>query len=160
VVVRASSSVYETDPVGEILDQPPFYNACLQIQTGLEPLELLRRAKAVERALGRDSTGPRHGPRPIDVDLLMLGALVQVDGPLELPHPALTQRRFVLIGLLELEPSLRLPSGRSVAEALLSLPVDGGVRHAGAPLRVGQAGAGTQAPGSTPLGVLPASGGK
>src|SRR3954467_11191080 len=68
----ASSSVYETEPVGEVLDQRDFYNACVQIETELEPHALLDACKAVERALGRPQGGMRHGPRPIDVDVLLL----------------------------------------------------------------------------------------
>ena len=69
----ASSSVYETDPVGEVLDQPAFLNACLRIETALGPEDLLDACKAVERALGREAGGVRHGPRPVDVDVLLLG---------------------------------------------------------------------------------------
>ena len=73
MTVLASSSTYDTDPVGEILDQPDFLNACLRIDTELEPLELLDACKAVERELGRQAGGRRHAPRPIDVDVLLLG---------------------------------------------------------------------------------------
>ena len=74
VAVTASSSTYDTDPVGEVLDQPAFLNACLRIETDLEPEALLDACKAVERELGRaPEGGVRHGPRPIDVDVLLLG---------------------------------------------------------------------------------------
>ena len=74
VTVLASSSTYDTDPVGLVLDQPAFLNACVRIATELEPEALLDACKAVERDLGRDlEGGVRHGPRPIDVDLLLLG---------------------------------------------------------------------------------------
>src|SRR5205085_1150123 len=73
VAVLASSATYDTDPVGEVLDQPSFLNACIRIETGLEPETLLDACKAVERDLGREPGGVRHGPRPIDVDLLLLG---------------------------------------------------------------------------------------
>src|SRR3712207_5684628 len=66
VRVVASSSTYDTDPVGEILDQPSFLNACVRVETGLEPEELLDACKVVERELGREAGGPRHGPRPLD----------------------------------------------------------------------------------------------
>ena len=73
-IVLASSSTYDTDPVGEILDQPSFLNACVRIETGLGPEELLDSCKAIEAQLGRDLASPiRHAPRPIDVDLLLLG---------------------------------------------------------------------------------------
>ena len=73
VAVLAASSVYDTEPVGEVLDQPDFLNACLRIRTDLEPEALLDACKAVEAELGRVAGGVRHGPRPIDVDLLLLG---------------------------------------------------------------------------------------
>ena len=73
VQALASSSVYETEPVGEVLDQPAFLNACLRIETALGPEALLDACKAVEAALGREAGGVRHGPRPVDVDVLLLG---------------------------------------------------------------------------------------
>ena len=74
VLPLASSSTYDTDPVGLVLDQPSFLNACVRVETQLEPEELLDACKAVERDLGRDvEGGVRHGPRPIDDDLLLLG---------------------------------------------------------------------------------------
>jgi 2-amino-4-hydroxy-6-hydroxymethyldihydropteridine diphosphokinase len=106
VMVLASSSVYETEPVGEVLDQREFLNACLRIETELEPEPLLDACKAVERALGRASGGVRHGPRPIDVDLLLLGDLEYESQRLRLPHREIMTRRFVLVPLLELDPDL------------------------------------------------------
>ena len=73
VTVLASSSVYETEPVGEVPDQRDFYNACIRIETGHDPEQLLDACKRVERELGREPGGLRHGPRPIDVDVLLLG---------------------------------------------------------------------------------------
>lgn len=140
VRVLASSSTYETEPVGDVLDQPDFLNACLRVATELGPEELLDACKAVERDLGRaarDSPGyVRHGPRPIDVDLLLLGELEYEAPRLRLPHREVTSRRFVLVPLLELEPALALPGGTRLADALASLP-DGqhdAVRRAGDPL--------------------------
>ena len=100
----ASSSVYETAPQGEILDQPDFLNACLAIETELGPEELLDEAKAVERELGREPGGRRHAPRPIDVDVLLLGDLSYESERLTLPHAEIRSRRFVLEPLLELDP--------------------------------------------------------
>ena len=78
VVVLVSSSVYETEPVGEVLEQRAFYNAVLRVETRLEPLALLDACKAVERAFGRVQAGEdgyvKDGPRPIDVDVLLLGS--------------------------------------------------------------------------------------
>ncbi len=136
VRVLASSSVYETDPVGEVVDQRSFYNACLRVATEHEPLELLDACKAVELLLGRDPGGVRHGPRPIDVDVLLLGARVFESERLTLPHPEVRSRRFVLVPLLELDPGLRLPDGLSLADALSALgDVPGqGVSRVGEPL--------------------------
>jgi 7,8-dihydro-6-hydroxymethylpterin-pyrophosphokinase len=121
--------------VGEILDQPPFLNACLHVETELEPEELLDTCKDVERRLGRAHGGPRHGPRPIDVDILLLGDRVHDSGRLHVPHPDLLARRFVLVPLLELDFGARTPDGVALAEALARLPVaDQGVRLAGPPL--------------------------
>ena len=86
VMVLASSSVYETEPVGEVLDQREFLNACVRIETELEPEPLLDACKAVERALGREPGGVRHGPRPIDVDVLLLEGVEYESERLRLPH--------------------------------------------------------------------------
>jgi 2-amino-4-hydroxy-6-hydroxymethyldihydropteridine diphosphokinase len=118
VRVLASSSVYETEPQGEVTDQADFLNACLQVDTQLAPEELLAACKQVERELGREPGGPRHGPRPIDVDVLLLGHLQQSSEALSLPHPEIRSRRFVLEPLLELEPGLRLPDGTDLQPAL------------------------------------------
>jgi 2-amino-4-hydroxy-6-hydroxymethyldihydropteridine diphosphokinase len=136
VAVLASSSTYDTDPVGEVLDQPDFLNACVRIETELGPEELLDACKAVERELGREAGGPRHGPRPIDVDVLFLGDTEHRSARLTLPHDQTTSRRFVLIPLLELDFDLATPGGDRLADALAALPLDEGVRRAGAPLRV------------------------
>ena len=133
VEVLASSSTYDTDPVGEILDQPSFLNACLRVRTALEPEALLDAAKAIERALGR-VPGPKDGPRPIDVDVLLLGYQEHASERLRLPHAQVLARRFVLIPLLELDFELATPAGERLADALAALPVDEGVRRAGPPL--------------------------
>lgn len=136
VAVSASSSVYDTDPVGEILDQPSFLNACLAVESGLAPLELLHLAKRLETELGRHAGGPRHGPRPIDIDILMLGEIECDDERLTLPHEQVLTRRFVLIPALELDFELKTPDGKRLADALCALPTDEGVRWAGPPLEV------------------------
>jgi 2-amino-4-hydroxy-6-hydroxymethyldihydropteridine diphosphokinase len=118
VVVEAASSVYETAPQGEVLDQPDFLNACLRVRTALGPEELLDAAKSIERDLGRDSGGVRHGPRPIDVDVLLLGDVEYSSNRLTLPHREVTSRRFVLEPLLELDPELTLPDGTPLAGEL------------------------------------------
>jgi 2-amino-4-hydroxy-6-hydroxymethyldihydropteridine diphosphokinase len=121
MIVVASSSVYETAPQGEILEQPDFLNACLAVDTELGPEELLDECKAVERELGRQPGGVRHAPRPIDVDLLLLGDLEHSSERLRLPHGEILSRRFVLEPLLELDPDLALPDGTSLADTLPGL---------------------------------------
>jgi len=136
VSVLASSSTYDTDPVGEILEQAPFLNACVRIETELAPEALLDVGKEVERELGRDLSAPRHSPRPLDVDVLLLGDAEHRSDRLTLPHAQAAQRRFVLIPLLELDSGLTTPAGLRLADRLAELPVDEGVRFAGPPLRV------------------------
>jgi len=118
VQVAASSSAYETAPQGEVLDQPDFLNACVAIDTALSPEELLNACKDIERELGREPGGPRHGPRPIDLDVLLLGEHEHRSERLTLPHPGITSRRFVLEPLLELDPGLGLPDGTPLAPLL------------------------------------------
>jgi 2-amino-4-hydroxy-6-hydroxymethyldihydropteridine diphosphokinase len=115
--VRAASSVYETAPQGELPQQRDFLNACLRVETELGPETLLDACKEVERRLGRVPGGRRHGPRPIDVDVLLLDAIEHRSERLTLPHPEVTRRRFVLEPLLELDPTLRLPDGTVLADA-------------------------------------------
>jgi 2-amino-4-hydroxy-6-hydroxymethyldihydropteridine diphosphokinase len=136
VAVLAASSVYDTDPVGEILDQPSFLNACLRIETALEPEQLLDACKVLERELGREPNALRHSPRSIDIDVLLLGELTHESDRLRVPHPQVLDRRFVLIPLLELDFELTTPSGARLSDALLELPLSEGVRLAGPPLRV------------------------
>jgi 2-amino-4-hydroxy-6-hydroxymethyldihydropteridine diphosphokinase len=119
--VDAVSSVYETEPVGEVLDQPEFLNAAARVGTELSPAHLLDVCKAIEIEHGRMFGAPRHGPRPLDIDLLLLGELEMSTERLTLPHPELTRRRFVLVPLLELDPELALPDGTRLADALASI---------------------------------------
>jgi 2-amino-4-hydroxy-6-hydroxymethyldihydropteridine diphosphokinase len=135
VEVEASSSVYETEPVGLVLDQREFCNACLKVRTSLGPEQLLDACKAVERELGRKAGGIRHGPRVIDVDLLLLDGLTYFSERLALPHPEVTSRRFVLVPLLELDPELTLPgTGVPLADALEGLGEGQDVRLVAPPL--------------------------
>lgn len=108
--VVARSSVYETEPQGQVLDQPDFLNAAVEIDTELGPEELLDLCKEVERKLGRDFGQVRHGPRVVDVDLLLLDDIEYRSDRLTLPHPEVRTRRFVLEPLAEL--------GVDVADAL------------------------------------------
>jgi 2-amino-4-hydroxy-6-hydroxymethyldihydropteridine diphosphokinase len=134
--VLACSSTYDTDPVGEVLEQPSFLNACARIETELQPLELLHAVKELERELGRKGDGVRHGPRAIDIDILLLGEHELSHPRMTLPHEQLLSRRFVLIPALELDFDLRTPAGDSLAGALAALPLDEGVRWGGSPLDV------------------------
>ncbi|MEA2211499.1 MAG: 2-amino-4-hydroxy-6-hydroxymethyldihydropteridine diphosphokinase [Solirubrobacteraceae bacterium] len=134
VDVQASSCVYETEPVGLVSDQPDFLNACLRVATELDPEELLDAAKAVEREVGRAAGGVRHGPRVIDVDVLLLGDRRHRSERLELPHRDLAERRFVLAPLLELDPELTLPGGGRLADRLAALPEGQAIRRVGPPL--------------------------
>ena len=110
VRVLASSPVYETEPVGEVLDQREFLNAVLRIESDLEPEGLLGACKPVERERGRVLAGDpgyvRHGPRPLDVDSLLLDGRDHASGRLTVPRPELAARRFVLVPLFELAPGL------------------------------------------------------
>ena len=133
----ASSSTYDTDPVGEVLEQPSFLNACVRVETELEPLELLDAVKRLERKLGRGAGGERHGPRAIDIDVLLLGDLELAHERMMLPHEQLLNRRFVLIPALELDFETAVPDGRRLSDALAVLPLlDEGVRWAGPPLQL------------------------
>jgi len=137
ITVARSSATYETEPVGLVADQPEFLNACLQITTALEPEALLDACKATEREVGRAAGGPRHGPRVIDVDLLLLDDLEYRSARLSLPHREVSSRRFVLVPLLELDPALALPDGTALAPLLDQLdrtPPTPSVRRAGPPL--------------------------
>jgi 2-amino-4-hydroxy-6-hydroxymethyldihydropteridine diphosphokinase len=134
IEVLASSSVYETEPVGLILDQRDFYNACVRIRTRPDPERLLEACKAVERELGRPEDGIRHGPRPIDIDVLLLDDREYASSRLTLPHPEARSRRFVLVPLLELDPELALPDGTRLSDALAALGGGQAVRRVGGPL--------------------------
>lgn len=115
-VVRVSS-FRETEPVG-YADQPPFLNGAVELETELEARELLERLLEVERALGRERSGPRFGPRTIDLDLLLYGDRTIEEPGLTVPHPRLAERRFALEPLVELDPGLTLPDGRRIVDLL------------------------------------------
>jgi 2-amino-4-hydroxy-6-hydroxymethyldihydropteridine diphosphokinase len=109
----------ETDPVG-YMDQPRFLNAAASLATTRSPRELLDLLLEIERDLGRiRGEGPRYGPRTIDLDLLLYGDETIDEDALEVPHPRLHERRFVLEPLAELDPGLVVP-GRGSVSALLA----------------------------------------
>jgi 2-amino-4-hydroxy-6-hydroxymethyldihydropteridine diphosphokinase len=133
-VVR-SSRVYETDPVGGP-EQPDYLNVVIEVETSLDPRELLSRCLSVERDMGRARV-ERWGPRVIDIDILTYDDL-EVDEPgLTIPHPRMHERGFVLIPLLELVADPVLPGGRRVKDLRLSADTFGGVRLFGPPLAIG-----------------------
>jgi 2-amino-4-hydroxy-6-hydroxymethyldihydropteridine diphosphokinase len=115
------SEIRETEPWG-YADQPRFLNAVAEIDTELGARELLEVLLEVERDLGRErGTGPRYGPRPIDLDLLLFGSDVIEEPGLSVPHPRLDERRFVLEPLADLDAGLVVPGRGTVAELLAAL---------------------------------------
>jgi 2-amino-4-hydroxy-6-hydroxymethyldihydropteridine diphosphokinase len=117
---RRLSSVRETEPWGYEA-QPAFLNAVAELETTLAPGQLLDHLLDVERRLGRDRVGPKWGPRTIDLDLLLYGDEVVDEPGLQVPHPFLLERLFVLEPLAELAPAQRIPGNGTVSEALAGL---------------------------------------
>jgi 2-amino-4-hydroxy-6-hydroxymethyldihydropteridine diphosphokinase len=125
------SSDYRTRPWG-FDNQPPFINLCIAVETSLTPGGLLARAQAIEHALGRERTKERRwGPRPIDIDLLAYDDLTLQTPELELPHPRLLARAFVLVPLAEIAPE-RMIGGVRVRDALARVDTSGIERLAAA----------------------------
>jgi 2-amino-4-hydroxy-6-hydroxymethyldihydropteridine diphosphokinase len=120
IEVVAVSSVRETDPV-DLVDQPRFLNAAVEVETGLTPRALLERLLAVEQELGRRRTGPLYGPRTIDLDLLLYADEVVDEPGLTVPHSRLAERRFALEPLHELAPDVVVPGRGPVSELLAAL---------------------------------------
>lgn len=126
------SSAYETEPVGNP-DQADFINCAAEIETSLEPHELLTRLKRIEKKMGRES-GESGGPRVIDIDILFYGDAVMDTEELQIPHISAHVRRFVLTPLCELEPGLTHPGcGITVSELLDNLEDDKRVLKVGRP---------------------------
>jgi 2-amino-4-hydroxy-6-hydroxymethyldihydropteridine diphosphokinase len=122
--VLRRSSLYETAPQ-ELLDQPWFLNAVLQVETSLFPMQLLARVREIERQMGRRRVTPK-GPRNIDIDILFYGRTVIATAELEVPHPRIAQRRFVLEPLAEIAPEFRHPiTGKTANEMLAALEPQG-----------------------------------
>jgi 2-amino-4-hydroxy-6-hydroxymethyldihydropteridine diphosphokinase len=118
IEVEAVSTLRETEPVG-VGEQPPFLNGAVVLQTSLGARELLERLLAVEERFGRVRVPGEHGPRTLDLDLLLYGDETIEEPGLSVPHPRLHERRFVLEPLAELAPGLVVP-GRGTVESLLT----------------------------------------
>jgi 2-amino-4-hydroxy-6-hydroxymethyldihydropteridine diphosphokinase len=116
--VKAKSGFYETEPV-ELRDQPWFVNCVIALETSLSPMELLKKALAIEQEMGRIRTRDK-GPRSIDIDILLFGDEVVEERGLKIPHPAMHQRRFVLELLAEIAPGALHPQLRKTARELLA----------------------------------------
>jgi len=124
-IVTRASPVYETEPWG-IREQPRFLNQVVELQTDLPPHALLRHLQAIETAMGRETTGPRYGPRPIDLDILFYDDLVLTSYALTVPHPRLYERAFVLVPLADLAADLVHPRlGLTVGELLARVDLSG-----------------------------------
>ena len=125
-VVR-QSSIYSTEPV-DVATQSWFLNCVLEIETELMPRQLLRTFKEIENELGRKYT-VRRGPRVIDIDILLYGSSIVQTPQLEIPHPRMAQRRFVLVPLVEIAPAVHHPVENKSAEELLSETEDRSIVH-------------------------------
>lgn len=123
--VARRSSLYSTAPVG-FASQPRFVNAVVELETELEPRELLEGLQRVELEFGRDrSSGIANGPRTLDLDILLLGEVKISEPGLEIPHPRLNERAFVLVPLSEIAPELLVPGrGATMGELLGRLQAD------------------------------------
>lgn len=125
MILRAAAPVYETDPVDCPEGSQTFYNTVVEVACELAPLELLREMRAIEVKLGRPTEHGHHAPRTVDLDMLYAGDTVMEHPDLVLPHPRMTQRRFVLQPLADIRPELVLPGDvRSIMQHLESLQSD------------------------------------
>jgi len=119
-----ASSLYRTPPWG-LLDQPPFVNAAVVLETSLQPRAMLDALLSIERAAGRVRDGERWGPRTLDLDLLHVEGVQLAEAGLTLPHPRIAERAFVLVPLHELAPQLTIPGQGRVDELLARMDTAG-----------------------------------
>jgi len=117
ITLVRSSSLYETSPVGGP-PQRSYVNLVVKVETDLAPSELLGACQEIERKIGREPSDIRWGPRVVDLDILIFGDEKIVEPHLEIPHPHIRQRRFVLVPLLEIDPSVQDPWGDDYASSL------------------------------------------
>jgi 2-amino-4-hydroxy-6-hydroxymethyldihydropteridine diphosphokinase len=122
VHVLRRSSIYETEPV-DFLAQPWFLNCVVEAETRLDPLPLLGALQGIEHSMGSQKLVPR-GPRIIDLDILFYGAAIVREHGIEIPHPRLSDRRFVLVPLAEIAPNFLHPVSRATIQELLSATKD------------------------------------
>jgi 2-amino-4-hydroxy-6-hydroxymethyldihydropteridine diphosphokinase len=123
IALVAASPLYETAPA-YVVDQPRFVNGALKVETALGPAALLKKLKDIEQAVGRQP-GLRYGPRIVDLDILFHGDTVLADAALEIPHPRLAERLFVLRPLSDIAPGLMHPVlHRTVGQLHAALPDD------------------------------------
>lgn len=130
VRVLRVSPIYETEPV-DLAEQRWFLNLVVEAETDLFPLQLLARTQRIERALGRVRTVPK-GPRTIDIDILLYANSVIHSATLEIPHPRIAERRFVLVPLAGLAPNLRHPVTHQTVQEMLDAAPPRAVRSHGA----------------------------
>ncbi len=127
VTVLSHSHCYETEPIG-IKDQPPFLNMAVEIETAVEPLELLKTVKGIEQHLGRKKT-THWGPREIDIDIILWGSLVFTSERLTLPHKEFRERAFVLVPMAEIAPEAVDPvTGETIATLARRPEVEGWIK--------------------------------
>lgn len=118
------SPMYWTPPWGDV-DQPDFLNAVVELSTELEPAVLLKALQQIEDAQGRKrDSGRRWGPRPLDLDLLLYGQRIIDEPGLQVPHPRMIERAFVLVPLMDLAPEIVIPGRGRASEWLKRLDVD------------------------------------